>query len=231
MQKTLKTLFIMGFMAILLPQITTACNYSIPEGAVGLSEAAYQQLKNSHCYMGPQEGGTVAIGGLYCDSFIAPFVGKIVFRAAHHGEMYWVNTGDGLPLLNRYLPDGIYKVGKKYYLMDNGRKLKLNTQDCFSTMENHVKSGSIKYYGVNNADWTLMNSETVEGNALRKKMAGKIFILTEQDGSLWYVSTGINNYVHAVSGKLETTEDFLASESYTGVSKSLMKKMIRHNAI
>jgi len=240
MKKTFKMLLVMGFMAIIMPQISNAAThtYTIPDGAVGISETTYQQLKNAE-YTDIEN----------YDQILYQYQNKIVFRADHFGEMYRVPfVGEKPYNPTRYLPDGFYKAGNNYYWLSNGQKMRLPKNAEYSTIYNAITSETMDYVGITENDFSAMSQtceyygvgdantdptylaclvEYNQGNELRETLQGKIIIRSGYDGSIFFVENGANHDLQALFGieKYSTfRKEILKNYSFT-VKKSLMKQI------
>jgi hypothetical protein len=206
-----------------------------PDGAAGISEGAYRQLKNAEF-----------IDIEHYDEILWYYQDKVVFRANHRGEMYKVHLGADLHGLTRYLPDGFYKAGKDYYWLADGFKVKLPKGQEYETIVQHVSAKTMAYQGISEENITAMgmycggydgdiseieNTSPYQdclaarewGSTLREQLRGKILMRTGLDGSLYFVGNDSNNELQALP-----TESFrknMLKDASIHVSKSLMHQI------
>lgn len=115
---------------------------SIPVDAVGITEEDFQTLKDAHCYFEATSGAVEISEGVYCDPLLAKLHDKIIFRAHHFGEMYWMNVADGLATgPHRYLPDGIYKTHNRYFIVAQGIKKRLRRNAAYDQIVAFAQGG------------------------------------------------------------------------------------------
>lgn len=130
---------------------------SIPKDAVGVTEADFSELKASHCYFEERSGATEISDGVYCDPLLAKLYDKIIFRAQHFGEMYWMNTADGLSNgPHRYLPDGMYIANDNYFIVSQGIKKRIRKDSAYNSIvafAQGAKEGNSLSTPINEADW------------------------------------------------------------------------------
>lgn len=194
----------------LIPTLTKAADITIPDGVIGITEETYHELKNAQC------------NADVCDAIIQEFAGKIVMRVEQNGELYRVNEGDGLPVLTRYLPDGFYQAGQKYYWLNNGTKVELKKGKAFKKILTRIQNGDSEITAISNDNFSkmLISCENYSGNptdsnymtcleeynigkALKEKLTRKIIILPETNGVLYYVypnNNGVVNLTKRING-------------------------------
>jgi hypothetical protein len=153
-------------------------------------------------------GATVTPLGRHCDALLARFENKLVMRVQHHGELYWINTGDGVPPVNRYLPDGLYATSQNAFLVSNGTKLRLQKGEAFeailaiarsgshfiTTISNNdvqLMLGSCEYYGegdpLQDSAFQACVSRYNAGRVLGARLAGRIVMNVDDSGKLFYI--------------------------------------------
>ncbi len=130
---------------------------SIPDGAVGVSEEAFTELKNAHCYFEETKDAIEISTGVYCDSLLAILHNKIIFRGHHLGEMYWLNTADGLSTgPHRYLPDGMYTSNNNYFIVSQGIKKRIRKDSAYDSIvafAQGAKAGNSLSTPINETNW------------------------------------------------------------------------------
>lgn len=171
---------------------------SLPDGAVGITEATYQELKNTVCTGGTPECGTL----------VDSLAGKIIFRAEHLGEMYIVSEKDELPspIIRRYVPNGFYKTrenGKtKYFLVQDSYTIPLKKSNAFYRLNNLAENDTV--VPVSENDFAAMGitcegssesclTQYALGQTLFKQLWGKMIMRVENNGELYYVNPFDNN--------------------------------------
>ncbi len=169
--------------AVLLPAVSSARVIDLDPEAIGVSEANFQELRTSHCYMNsvdaPDTAVSSEVSGMLCDPLLARLAGHIIFRAEHAGEMYQVNDGDGLPSIVRYLPDGFYQANGKLFWVANGRRTRLPDGDSFRRILLTVqRTPSMATY---------VNSDALT-TAQQISLHGRILVLVDQNNSLGYMA-------------------------------------------
>lgn len=221
---------IMMVMLFAIPCMMNAAqtSYSLPDGAIGISEATYRELKQTTC-TGYEDTN---LGSQYtCPALAASLIDKIVIRSEHNGEIYQVvqlpdPSGDYANIvLKRYLPDGFYKANKKLYWISNNVKLKLEKESAYSMIVSAVKCEDLycmAYTGISEEDW----GDMATNEDLRWQLRGKVLMRTEANGALYYVS---NKKVNALSKLGETVNGkslykFLKRQAFS-VKKNLIKQI------
>lgn len=130
---------------------------SIPKDAVGVTEDDFTELKASNCYFEERTGATEISDGVYCDPLLAKLHDKIIFRAQHFGEMYWMNTADGLGTgPHRYLPDGMYTSNDNYFIVSQGIKKRIRKDSAYDSVvafAQGAKAGNSLSTPINETDW------------------------------------------------------------------------------
>lgn len=227
---------------VILPTLTHAAGVTLPPAseAIGITEATYQQLQEAHCYFEEEPNSVKTTLGRNCDPLVAKLEHNIVMRVEAHGEQYWINTGDGLPIVNRYLADGFYKAGKKHFLVTDGFRVRLQKGSAYQTVLSGVQSGDIRMTGISEEDFGtfygigceepgtehICDEQVQRREELTEQLAGRIVMRAETDGSLWYLDVESQEFVE-LSEEMDGQSffSFVKSES-TPVSKSVMKEVV-----
>lgn len=178
---------------------------------VGITEATFNQLNQSHCAYSDQEGMIEASSGGYCDPLVVQLQDAIVMRVEAHGEQYWINTADGLPIVNRYLPNGFYRSDKKLFWVQDGFRVHIPKKKAFATIMQSAQQQdtrvtpisnadfdrmlqSCEYYGSGNADtdatYQACVAQVALGRATHAKLAHSIVLKVEDAGKLFYIPEG-----------------------------------------
>ena len=181
-----------------LPMLSSARTLVQPSNTVGVTELTYEALRSAHC--------DIEIGK--CDAVLNEYTGKIIMRVEHRGELYQVNTGDGLPPLTRYLPNGFYQAGGKFYWVAAGTKVQLKKHNAYRKIVkvaqrkpsavvplSDAQLGSMltscEYYGEGNAlldaEYQACITTQTAGQSLQTRLAGSVALLVEADGRLVYI--------------------------------------------
>lgn len=196
---------------------------SIPKGAVGISEATYQELKQAQF-----------IDAENYDQILCAYQNKIVFRAEHAGEMYRVNLSASLPALTRYLPDGFYKAGQKYYWVNAGTKYRMKKGHAYEkifTAVNATDNKAADIIGLTASDFTSMQQKDSQGVALYQNLSGRIVLNAEGAGELYYIN-GTAKTMTAIAPQmnypLESFYKFI-KDNATSVDKTLIKGIANRN--
>ncbi|MFA6474795.1 MAG: hypothetical protein WCV88_01175 [Patescibacteria group bacterium] len=172
---------------------------------IGVSESVYKELLNSHCYTAnenvPSDAVTTPLGRL-CDPILNILEGKVILRAQHSGKMYWINTANGLPIINRYLPDGFYKVKNRYYWIADGFKQKLSSKNIYSAFLEAAAVGDFRVTPASNLDIQALAcldfgegptcSSIISGHEelyedLQQRLIGRVIMAVESDGELYFI--------------------------------------------
>ncbi len=165
-----------------------------PVGTIGVTEASFLQIKQAHCSYD------------YCDSFLMALSEQVIMRVEHGGALYKVHSGDGLPRVTRYLPDGFYKTKHKYYWLNNGYRQEITEQSFWSTLMNVAQHpDGVRVTPVSYNDISIL-FQTCDGNdelqfllceqnlqqlraGLVSKLRGKVLQNVEGDGELYYLDS------------------------------------------
>ncbi|MFC1598117.1 hypothetical protein ACFL2M_01130 [Patescibacteria group bacterium] len=214
--------------------ITTV--YNVPANAVGIDEALFEDLSSSHC--------TYEYG---CDPVIEYFKDSIVFRAQHFGELYWVNTEDGLPTVNRYLPDGFYKAGKKYYYVSEGGRFRMRKGHAWNRMVEVAGGGAVvpvseydftsmlttceNYSGVaDDPTYLACVDKYNHGQSLIRRLERKVIMRVEANGELYYVKSGLTSAALVIPIKKKMDDGYFHKfirDNAVKVPSSLMGELVR----
>lgn len=201
---------------------------SFPPNAIGVTEAVYEQLKNGNCYyldLGEESTGNTRTGA-FCDEIVARFETFVIFRAEDKGQMYWVNTQDGLPILNRYMPNGFYSVKENgttsYYWMKDGLRRKVNmNKNVYKQIRRH-KAATPQHmaFSMEQGMYDFLTSDTVEAQLSRDSLKGQMFTVDGVNNALYYVtSTGVEKVAKA------DVKRFIRQNS-TRISKNLLQQIV-----
>lgn len=199
---------------ILFPTAATHAVIDLPEGAIGITEDTYADLKQfdgTYCNFDAEDE---------CDNFESLMTGlfdKIIFRAEANGQMYRLVREGGNPydiFLDRYLPDGMYKSKGSLYWVANGYKTVLERGSVLDTIVERASQDAAAIAPTTESDfdqywydceeiredWAdkdsafyqnlieLCNEELSYGQWTKDGFQGKM-ILCVDDGELYYVST------------------------------------------
>lgn len=211
----------------------------IPTGSIGVSAEQLQRIREAHCAYEMQPGYIVTPLGRYCDPVIGTLEGTVIHRE-DTGAMFWINTADGLPGVNRYLPNGFYKVNRngkmRYYWVSNGVRLKLHMkEDLFAQITQRIVD-SPQYSAVPVSDSTFSDLEAAKAiyanptyhAQLVHRLNGSVVMRVEHDGSLYYVNelasdTDIKGDIVNISPKNVKT---IVQDFATPVQWNVMKKLV-----
>lgn len=199
------------FMSMLVVFFVVSSATAQAKEIVGITEDTFQQLQTSHCSYEQPAGMVSTKRGGYCDPLIAQLEDAIVMRVEAHGEQYWINTGDGLPVVNRYLPNGMYTTGKKLYWVQGGFVQQLKKGRAFSTIlrssqwQDSVTTPisnadfdrmmrSCEYYGVDNPTTNPQYQACVleynQGQITHTQLQRSIVMKVQDAGMLYYIPAG-----------------------------------------
>lgn len=203
--------------------------FAFPVDAIGLTEKDFNTFQYPACE---------ATG---CFTLKEQLAGKVIFRAETNGAMYRVNQGDVSPVITRYLPDGFYVAGKKYYWMTNGSKVEIKKGKAFQTILNAVRHNPEERFvtPVSEKDFELLKlaeeghgfaeedrARVEEGSRLFRRLAGSIVMRVEDKGQLVYVRPLRNELPAAI----EFTGTLIPIEQKVYTSQSLYQ-FIRSEAL
>lgn len=207
------------------PFVSSARVVDLDPEAIGLTEADYYTLKDSHCYFSEADAPSDAVksyhSGMFCDPLLAQLAGQIIFRAQHGGEMYRVNDADGDDSLIRYLPDGFYKAKNTLYWVANGERVRLPKGDAYRRvmLVAQRSRGMITYIKT-----TSMNTER------QAALRGRIVLIVDDNGRLAYVPDTIyGSDWRDLSAKNEAEWEEIIGDELIHVSPHLIKKLPVNN--
>ena len=257
MKKTLLSLLLVaGYLIITLPAAKAENELTLPVDAIGISEATYSELQTLECtgYEDPNLGTQYS-----CPDLVADLLDKVIFRAEHLGEMYKVSylsdpSGHyATVVLKTYLPDGFYKANNKYYWISNNIKLRLKRGSAYSTLLSGIKCDDtycMAYTGISKTNFETMlmscegyaeNPDTdqlyqecitkyIQGEDLRWQLRGKVIMLTEANGELYYISNNDFNNLYELGKKADNKSfyKFIKTQAIT-VNKNQMRKIDRYH--
>lgn len=159
------------------------------------------------------------------------------FRAEKNGEMYRLSTegyGTVDVLLERYLPDGIYRTSGKVYLVANGKKSLLRQGEVRRTILERVRNDYTFWSPVSEKDWDWyvyscadMSQDAAKGfgniyfdftlGRCRNLMVGqwesagwggKMVMRVERNGELYYIDSEFGHVIKI--GKSKGGESLMA---------------------
>jgi hypothetical protein len=189
--------------ASMLPLTMHAAESQFPlmdaDTITGVTEETFDHLQTATCTYGGN-----------CDSLIQSLSRRIIMRIEDKGQMYWVNTTDGLPRLNRYLPNGFYSDGNKYYLVSEGVRIRLKRGEAYQKLltvaryqgkvsfvtpvsENDFSAmlSSCESYGPGNAATEELYKQCYaiqqKGKMIAERLEGKVIMRVGYGGQLLYV--------------------------------------------
>lgn len=230
--------FVLVSLVFVLPAVSFA------KEIVGVTEATFQQLKDSGCSYESQPGYVKTDYG-FCAPLIAQLKDSIVMRVEAHGEQYWINTSDGFPLVNRYLPNGFYRSGKKLFWVQEGFKTQIRKKQAFSTilhkaqqMDGNVTAisnadfdrmlQSCEYHGTGNPatdpQYTACVAEVEKGRATHTKLAGSIVMKVQDGGQLFYVPAGDDTNPVNIAPRVQHDSSTISLYKYLWAISALAQK-------
>lgn len=240
-----KVLLTLSLVVLLVPLLSTPASAAylvdLPIGAVGVSKKTLNELRSANCYYEYQPGTVENAYGGYCDALVGKYEGKIIYNQ-RTGAMFWINTADGLPLLNRYLPDGFYaakyKGRNRYYWVTNGFRTRIHLkQDPFGEIVTFTQNNPANsVVGLSNTtasilldhdeectDRTSMEAACIAQRALMYELKGKTVMLTEQNGELFYIFPDGYTMTSLTAKNVKTV---LTGDNMTHVKFRRIKKLV-----
>lgn len=163
---------------------------TVPADAIGITEKTFTELQNATCDYHSEAR---------CGTLIDQLAGSVVLRVEHAGEMYVVNQPYDLPLIQRWIPDGLYTTGSRLYLVKNGYRIMLPSGKKLQRIMTVAKNGGA--VGVSESDFLAlmttcesadMNDECHQrynhGQELFEQLGGSMIMRTEHAGELYYIN-------------------------------------------
>lgn len=196
-----KTIIFAGLtVGMVLPVAASASTITPPLHTVAISEKTYTELKSAHCYNEHAPKSAVKVSNsVLCDPVLARYENKIVMRVHARGELYKVNTKDGFgPLLKTYT-QGIYKVGKEYYYVNEGFAKKLSTKrpDVTALAMARGRNAGVKM--ITTAQFSQLfgrsgsKQEAAAAKATQQAYKGHFVVVSDDHGKMYYVPTNIED--------------------------------------
>lgn len=227
-------------LALILPSLTNAMTViNLTPDIIGVSESVYQELLGSRCYntveSAPGDAIATALGRL-CDPIFQDLEGSVVLRAQHVGEMYLINTADVLPIRNRYLPDGFYRVKNRYYWLADGYKHKLKLKNIYSAFLETAAAGDSRVtpasdldiqalacldYGEGSTCTSIISGHEELYDNLQQRLIGRVIMAAESDGQLYFIP-----YINEIDGLTNMSNDQLFTYIQNNAVKTAEKTMV-----
>jgi hypothetical protein len=166
-------------------------------------------------------------------------------RVEAHGEQYWINTSDGLPLVNRYLPNGFYRSGKKLFWVQEGFRTQIRKREAFATilhkaqqMDGNVTPisnadfdrmlQSCEYYGTGSpatdAVYQACLDDVAQGRTIHTELAGSIVMKVQDAGQLFYVPAGDDTNPMNIAPRVQHDSNTISLYKYLWTISALAQK-------
>lgn len=205
---------LMGSMS--LAQYASAADITAPKDVIGITEVTYETLKNVTCDYH---------SNARCGTLVDQLAGSVVMRVKHAGELYFVSQPYDLPILKRWLPNGLYRTEEgKFILVKDALKIPLPANKIAKRTQALVKNDAV--IGVAESDFAALMT-TCEGSdvaciaryqrgqSLFQHLAGSIIMRVEHAGELYYVNPNEEPSPSAVRPWLDETQTALSSSVST----------------
>lgn len=161
-----------------------------PEDVVGISEEIYTSLKNVTCDYHSTEA---------CGPLVDQLAGSVVMRVEHAGEMYIIREPYDLPIIQTWIPDGLYSVDNKQYLVKNGYKILLPEGKKLKRLMTVARNGGAT--GISEEDFAALmttcesadmndscHTAYTRGQEIFAQLQGSIIMRVEHTGELYYIN-------------------------------------------
>ncbi len=228
-----KTILFTGLtVGMILPVTASASTITPPVNTVAISEKTYTELKSAHCYHDHAPKNAVKVSnGAFCDPIIARYENSIVMRVHSRGELYAVNTGDGFGLLRKTYTQGMYKVGKSYYYVNEGFAKKVSTKRPDATALAMARGRNSGVRMITKAQFVQLfgrggsKQEVAVAKAIQQAYKGYFVLVSDDHGKMYYVPTNIED------GENPVRVDKKFNTQLNAVSNGMSAKVLRSLAI